>query len=64
MAAKSVFVTGGSGYVGQYIAKELVSLGYRVALYDLRLPEELVPGATYTQVQMLGIGKGFVTNIG
>ena len=31
---KRIFVTGGSGYIGSVVVKELVGLGYDVAVFD------------------------------
>lgn len=31
---KCVFVTGGSGYIGSVVVRDLLALGYEVAMFD------------------------------
>ena len=43
-AMRAVFVTGGGGFVGSQLCRELARRGYSVTAYDLRyLNEEEVP---------------------
>ncbi len=45
-----VLITGGSGYIGHFISKELIEKNYSVVLYDLRPPQEAEAGVSYIQV--------------
>lgn len=43
----NVMILGGSGFIGQNLARHLVELGYNVSVFDLMLPERPIPGVTY-----------------
>ena len=40
MACRKAFVTGGGGYVGSSLCRQLLERGYTVVTFDLRYPEE------------------------
>ena len=55
--SSTVLLTGGSGYVGYTVAKELAKLHFRVVLLDLRPPSGPQPaGITFIQVNNCPIG--------
>jgi hypothetical protein len=45
-----VLITGGSGYIGHFISRELIKQNYSVVLYDLRPPQEAEAGVSFIQV--------------
>jgi nucleoside-diphosphate-sugar epimerase len=44
---KSVLITGGTGFIGSYIAKKLLAKGYKVVLYDASFNFSSTPQSTY-----------------
>jgi len=50
---KIVLITGGSGYIGHFISKELVKQNYSIVLYDLRPPQEAEDGVSFIQVLLI-----------
>lgn len=46
---KNCLVTGGLGFIGQYVVKELLSQGHRVRILDLKQPAQPLPGVHYLQ---------------
>jgi dihydroflavonol-4-reductase len=49
-------VTGGSGFIGQYLVSELVARGRRVRVLDVRLPTRAAAGVDYVQGSVLDNG--------
>lgn len=47
--AKTCLVTGGLGFIGQYVVEELRSRGESVRILDLASPEQLLDGVEYVQ---------------
>jgi dihydroflavonol-4-reductase len=47
--AKTCLVTGGLGFIGQYVVRELLRQGENVRILDLAQPEQLIPGVEYVQ---------------
>jgi len=45
--AKICLVTGGLGFIGQYVVRELLQRGERVRILDLAQPEQQIPGVDY-----------------
>jgi nucleoside-diphosphate-sugar epimerase len=45
--ARTVLVTGGSGYFGTVLAEGVLARGDRVRIFDINPPEERVPGVEY-----------------
>ena len=43
-----VLVTGGNGFIGRHIVKELVSRGIEVESFDIIAPKEHLNGVEYT----------------
>ena len=57
--SSTVLVTGGCGYIGHWIAQDLVRQNYKVVLFDIRPSlEPLQDGVTFIQVSCT-----FVTSI-
>ncbi len=50
---KIVLITGGSGYIGHFISKEMVKQNYSIVLYDLRPPQEAEDGVSFIQVLLI-----------
>lgn len=47
--AKVCLVTGGLGFIGQYVVRELLQRGKTVRILDLAKPEQRIPGVDYRQ---------------
>src|SRR5581483_8648593 len=57
---ETILVTGGSGFIGSYVVKQLCARGENVVIYDVRPPREeqawlLEPYAGKYQVELGGI---------
>ena len=46
----AAFVTGGGGYVGSKLCRELLSNGYSVTAFDLVFPDQATPGIIAVRV--------------
>ena len=43
----NVMILGGNGFIGQNLARHLAALDYGVSVFDLKLPDQKIPGVTY-----------------
>ena len=57
MKTNKAIVFGGSGFVGSYFVKKLLSLGYSVVIYDLKKPNFFHKKLTYINGDILNIKK-------
>ena len=51
--SKNVLITGGAGFIGSHLARQLVADGHRVTSLDLRDPNEAVTGVEYVRGDVL-----------
>ena len=51
---KSAFVTGGGGYLGRKLCRELAMCGYVVTAFDLAFPDAEIAGVTNIRVSFIG----------
>lgn len=50
MNAKTVAITGGTGFIGTALARALLAKGYGVRIFTRRIPEKRIEGAQYAAV--------------
>lgn len=50
MTAKTVAITGGTGFIGTALARLLLARGYGVRIFTRRIPEKRIEGAQYSEV--------------
>lgn len=50
MSAKTVAITGGTGFIGTALARALLARGYAVRIFTRRIPARRVEGAQYAEV--------------
>ncbi len=50
MSAKTVAITGGTGFIGTALARMLLARGYAVRIFTRRIPARRVEGAQYAEV--------------
>lgn len=43
----NVMILGGNGFIGKNLAGHLMAQGYRVSVFDLKLPDQRIPGVIY-----------------
>ena len=48
-----VLITGGCGYIGNFISEKLVRKNYQVVLYDLRPPQEVTDKENISYFQVI-----------
>jgi UDP-glucose 4-epimerase len=51
----AILITGGAGFIGTHLCRELIRLGHKVVAYDLRHPKTPVEGVQY----LLGDARNF-----
>jgi dihydroflavonol-4-reductase len=54
---KRTLVTGGSGFIGQYLVTALLQKGHRVRILDVRPPARVLSGAHFLKASILDRAK-------
>jgi nucleoside-diphosphate-sugar epimerase len=54
---KKVLMTGGAGFIGKYISKELINKGYKVTVLDYKIAEK-VPKVEYIEDDIFNLKNG------